>query len=145
MSLRLLLYVVASLLAEADSERQLPGGAEGRSAEGAEIRDAAGVERVGNGKGVSPSQAEGIWGSVVRELPQRGPGPNTIWAHFNHHRSLLVELNHCSKKKNLGDVFRQLFFQQFRGNCYNLGLSIKLQTWKKYNMTLAVEFSPAGK
>ena len=33
-------------------------GAEGRSAEGAEIRDAAGVEGVGNGEGVSPFPAD---------------------------------------------------------------------------------------
>ena len=47
--------------------------------------------------------------------------------------------------KSKGDVFRQSF-QQFVGNWYNLGLSIKLQTWK--NLTRrweeSVEFSPWG-
>ena len=49
-------------------------GAEGRSAEGADIRDAAGVEWGGEwGGGITlPSRLGGL--GERRELPQRGPG-----------------------------------------------------------------------
>ena len=61
------------------------------------------------GRGIPLSNRLGCLGER-RELPRgvrgKAPAENDL-AHFNHHRSLLVELHRCSKKK--GGHFSAVF------------------------------------